>query len=127
MLLMIGIMIASFAYVSGQEAELRTGRMESRHIRVARQALMEADVAVLNAMVDGAAGHAGRYRTATSASIRRPSGSNDAKPAPSPSSPACGAAGRRSWSASKPAILPVRVHCTTRSASSRGPLRWSMR
>lgn len=64
MLLMIGVMIASFAYVSSQEAELRTGRMESRHIRVARQALMEADVAVLNALVDGAASHASRYRTA---------------------------------------------------------------
>lgn len=64
MLLMIAVMIASFAYVSSQEAELRTGRMESRHIRVARQALMEADVAVLNAMVDGAASHASRYRTA---------------------------------------------------------------
>ena len=64
MLLMIGVMIGSFAYVSGQEAELRNGRLESRHIRVARQALMEADVAVLNAMVDGAAAHAGRYRTA---------------------------------------------------------------
>eukprot|EP01136_Pigoraptor_vietnamica_P017892 Opistho-1_new@63681 len=64
MLLMIGIMIASFAYVSSQEAELRAGRMESRHIRIARQALMEADAAVLNAMVDGGAAHAGRYRVA---------------------------------------------------------------
>jgi len=64
MLLMIGVMIASFAYVSSQEAELRNGRMESRHIRIARQALMEADVAVLNAMVDGGIAHAGHYRAA---------------------------------------------------------------
>lgn len=64
MLLMIGVMIASFAYVSGQEAELRNGRMESRHIRVARQALMQADIAVLNAMVDGGAAHVGNYRAA---------------------------------------------------------------
>lgn len=64
MLLMIGVMIASFVYVSGQEAELRSGRVESRHIRVARQALMEADIAVLNAMVDGGITHAGHYRAA---------------------------------------------------------------
>jgi len=64
MLLMIAVMIASFAYVSGQEAELRNGRMESRHIRIARQALMEADIAVLNAIVDGGIAHAGHYRAA---------------------------------------------------------------
>lgn len=64
MLLMVGIMVGSFAYVSSQEVELRTGRMESRHIRVARQALMEADTAVLNAMVDGGTAHSGRYRSA---------------------------------------------------------------
>ncbi|WP_164544131.1 GGDEF domain-containing protein [Sphingomonas koreensis] len=63
MLLMIGIMIASFAYVSSQEAALRSGRIESRHISIARQALMEADAAVLNAMVDGIA-HGERYRAA---------------------------------------------------------------
>jgi diguanylate cyclase (GGDEF)-like protein len=63
MLLMIGVMIASFIYVSSQETELHNGRMESRHIRIARQALMEADAAVLNAMVDGVA-HSGNYRAA---------------------------------------------------------------
>lgn len=63
MLLMIGVIVAGFIYVSSQESALRYGRMESRHVRVARQALMEADAAVLNAMVDGVA-HGGSYRSA---------------------------------------------------------------
>lgn len=71
MLLMIGVMIASFVFVSSQEAQLRIGRAESRDIRVARQALMEADAAVLNAMVDGVA-HSGPYRLAIDRFDTRP-------------------------------------------------------
>ncbi len=64
MLVMIAVIIGTFAYVSVQEDALRAGRLESRDVRMARQALMEAEVAVLGAMVDGGTADMGRYQTA---------------------------------------------------------------
>lgn len=64
MLAMIAVIIGTFAYVSSQEDALRAGRIESRDLRMARQALMETEVAVLGAMVNGGATDAGRYQTA---------------------------------------------------------------
>ena len=64
MLMMIAVIIGTFAYVSVQEDTLRSGRLESRDLRMARQALMEAEVAVLGAMVDGGTADTGRYQTA---------------------------------------------------------------
>lgn len=50
---MLAVIVASFGYVSAQERELRAGRAESLHLRKARQALVETDLAVLNTLVKG--------------------------------------------------------------------------
>lgn len=49
--LMIALVIAGFAYIGGQQRELSAIRETTREMRMTRQALMEADAAVLNAIV----------------------------------------------------------------------------
>ncbi len=64
MLAMIAVIIGTFAYVSVQEDALRAGRLESRDVRMARQAMMEAEIAVRGAMIDGGSVDIGRYHAA---------------------------------------------------------------
>lgn len=64
MVLMIAVMVAGFLFVSDRQKKLHDGRIENRDMRMARQALMETDVAVLNAMIDTVRGDARRYGVA---------------------------------------------------------------
>jgi diguanylate cyclase (GGDEF)-like protein len=64
MLAMVLLIAGTFIYVAEQEDALRASRLETREVRLAGLALIEAEGAVLHALADGGSAAVGRYQLA---------------------------------------------------------------